>query len=127
MKRASVLLSIFVLFAACQSVPTEIPDDLTMSELVQLAQEAADDENNEAAIAYYQAVLERFPQDAVASTTARYEIAFLQYKNGELESARAGFEALLGLYDFDQGVLPLWPKVLAEKLIAEMDAATAEE
>ena len=122
MKRAAVLLAIIALFAACKSVPTEIPDDLSKAELIQLAQESADSERWDAAIAYYQAVLDRYPQDRGATVTAQYEIAFIRYKEGKTEEAQALFEQLLGLYDFEGDTLPQWPRVLAERLVAEMTA-----
>ncbi|MFW5684641.1 MAG: hypothetical protein ACOC1I_07305, partial [Spirochaetota bacterium] len=72
MKRLSLIALVIVALAACQTVPTEIEEDLTQAELIQLAQESADQENYEAALAYYDAIIERFPQDRAAVATARY-------------------------------------------------------
>lgn len=124
-------VGLLISLVSCQTVPTEIPEDLSQAELIQLAQEAADQDNSEAAIAYYQAIRDRYPQDRASVATASYEIAFIQYKQGDLEEARAGFEELLGLYDFEAESLPAWPGILAQKLLDEMDEAagtpTAEE
>ena len=133
MKTALVLLSVLLLFIACESAPPEIPEGLSQAELVQRAQESADAENWETAIAYYRAVLERFPQDRAATVAAQYEIAFIEYKRGDLDAAKSGFEQLLGFYDFEAESLPQWPRVLGEKLLSQILAeqteleATAEE
>ncbi len=120
MRRALLLLAVVVGFAACKTVPTEIPADLSEAELIQLAQESADSENWEAGLAYYQAVLDRFPQNKGVTAAAQYEMAFIEYKRGNLEAAQAGFERLLGLYDFEGDSLPQWPKILAERLLEEI-------
>ena len=127
MKRALLLLAVVVGFAACKSVPTEIPDDLSQAELIQLAQESADGESWEAALAYYQALLNRFPQDKDATVSAQYEMAFIEYKRGNTDEARAGFERILGLYDFEGNTLQQWPKVLAEQLLSEIIAETVDQ
>lgn len=115
-----------LLIVGCATVPTEIAEDLSQAELIQLAQESADQENWEAAQAYYQAVLDRYSKDRAATATAIYEIAFIDYKRGDLAAAQSGFERLLGMYDFEGDVLPAWPRVIAERLMAEI-SATAEE
>ena len=127
MKRPLVLLAAALALLGCATVPTEIPEDLSQAELIQLAQESADQENWEAAQAYYQAVLDRFSKDRVATVTAIYEIAFIDYKRGDLDEAHRGFERLLGMYDFEGDVLPAWPRVLSERLMAEIDTGSAEQ
>ena len=127
MKRALLLLAVVVGFAACKTVPTEIPDDLSQAELIQLAQESADSENWEAALAYYQALLDRFPQDKGATVAAQYEMAFIEYKRGNVDEAQAGFERLLGLYDFEGNTLPQWPKILAARLLSEILAESTDQ
>jgi len=129
MKRSLIVLGVAVLIG-CQTVPTEIPEDLTQAELIQQAQESADQENWEAAIAYYGAIVERFPQDRAATATARYEIAFIEYKRGNLDEAEAGLLELIGMYDFEAESLPAWPRVLARRVLEvieeERDAQTPE-
>lgn len=120
MKRLSLLALAVVALAACQTVPTEIDEDLTQAELIQRAQEAVDQENWEAAIAYYEAIAERFPDDRTAVATARYEIAFIEYKRGNVQVAEAGFQELLAMYDFQGNQLPAWPRVLANKLLEDI-------
>ena len=127
MRRALLLLAVVVGFAACKTVPTEIPADLSEAELIQLAQESADSENWEAGLAYYQAVLDRFPQNKGVTAAVQYEMAFIEYKRGNLEAAQAGFERLLGLYDFEGDPLPQWPKILAERLLEEIAAESVDQ
>lgn len=125
MKRALVLLLGVLALAACKTAPDEIPEDLTQPELIQLAQESADDENWAAALAYYQAVIDRFPEDKEATVVAQYEMSLIHYRDGNLAAAEAGFEQLLGQYDFDSDELPAWPRVLAERLLEDIRAESA--
>lgn len=142
MKRLSLFAVAAVVLFGCQTVPTEIPEDLTQAELIQLAQDASDQENWEAAQAYYGAIVDRYPNDRAAIATARYEIAFIEYKRENYDEAERRFEELLGMYDFEAEGLPAWPRVLANRVLDEMeeerarlaeeaaaadDAATAEE
>jgi len=115
----SAVLAIVLL--SCSTVPSEIDPELSQAELIQNAQEAVDEENYDAAIAYYQAVAERFPDDLEALATARYETAFIYYKRGDMERARAGFVELLGMYDMHSEPIPEWPRVLATTLLEMMD------
>ena len=127
MKRFALLAVVALALLSCRTVPTDIPEDLTQAELVQQAQEAADQENWAAALAYYQAVLDRFPADRVATVTAQYEMAFIEYKRGNTELAEAGFEQVIGVYDFESEGLPLWPRVLSERLLEEIAAEREEQ
>mgnify|MGYP001051782180 CR=1 FL=1 len=130
MKRIVPLAVVALALLSCQSVPTDIPEDLTQAELVQQAQESADQENWDAALAYYQAVLDRFPQDKVASVTAQYEMAFIEYKRGSTEVAEDGFQQVVAVYDFESESLPQWPRVLSERLLekiaSEREAQTTD-
>jgi outer membrane protein assembly factor BamD (BamD/ComL family) len=126
MKRLSLIVIALAALIGCQTVPEEIPADLTQAELIQRAQEAADQENWSTAIAYYNAIIERFPQDRAATATARYEIAFIEYKRGNLDTAESEFLELLGMYDFEDDVLPAWPRVLAQKLLDRIEEEQAD-
>ena len=122
MKRLGIVLSAVAILLACQTAPPEIPQDASQAELIQSAQEAADQEHWDAALAYYNAIVDRFPQDRAATATARYEIAFIHYRLGDLETAKAGFEQLLAMYEFEAEALPAWPQVLWKKIMSEIDA-----
>ncbi|MFP4114835.1 MAG: hypothetical protein ACOC2Y_08485 [Spirochaetota bacterium] len=127
MKRLGLIAIALAALIGCQTVPEEIPEDLSQAELIQLAQEAADAENWEAAAAYYEAIVERYPEDRAAIATARYEIAFIEYKQGNLDAAEAGLLELLGMYDFESESLPAWPRVLATRVLEQIEEERAEE
>lgn len=113
---------------ACQSTPEEIPPDLSQMEMFQRAQEAADDDNFDLALRYYQEFKQRFPDDPGALVEADYEIAFIAYKQERYQDARAGFEEILGRYEGDDARrLPEWPQVLSERLIERIDEIGEEE
>jgi outer membrane protein assembly factor BamD (BamD/ComL family) len=127
MRRAALFCALAIAIVSCKSAPAEIPENLSQAEIIQLAQESADSENWDAATAYYEAVLARYPQDRASVVTAQYEIAFIHYKQDELELARAGLEQVLGLYDFEADVLPQWPMVLAQRLLDEIPSDSVTE
>lgn len=118
-----ILISAFVLFVgSCASGPVVIAEDLTPAELVQRGQEASEKANYGQAIQYYQAILERFPDDSESVCTAEYEIAYIKYKQKKYEEAEAGFRALLARYDEpDAELLPPQFKILAEKVLSRME------
>ncbi|HKK66174.1 MAG TPA: hypothetical protein VJ967_09995 [Clostridia bacterium] len=119
-----LLIVIATLLGACASQPEEIPEELEPIEYFQRAQKiASEDENYVLAKRYYKAFIERYPDDIQRIVEAKYEIAFLSYKQSNYELARQQFEEMLSYYD-DEGssVLPRWPQVLAEKVIDKMNS-----
>jgi outer membrane protein assembly factor BamD (BamD/ComL family) len=111
------------LFVACAGAPKVIPQDLGARELVQRAQESTDAYNYEAAIAYYEALDERFGSDPLYKTTADYEIAFIAYKQGRFAAAKEGLEALLARYAGPDGAtLPPRYAVLSKKVLESIAA-----
>jgi outer membrane protein assembly factor BamD (BamD/ComL family) len=106
------------LFVACAGAPKVIPEDLGARELVQRAQECSDAYNYKGAVAYYQALDQRFSTDPLYSSTAEYEIAFIAYKEGHYSAARKGFEALLAKYAGPDGAsYPPRFEILAKKVL----------
>jgi outer membrane protein assembly factor BamD (BamD/ComL family) len=93
------------MLAACSTLPDNIPEDLSPGELVQKAQEESDRNRYDAAALYYNAILERFPDDNAAVCGARYEIAFIHYKQKKYDIAGEEFNALLDRYDDADGEL----------------------
>jgi TolA-binding protein len=114
------------LFAAvsCRTTPEPVPQDLLPSEIFQRAQEAVVERSDyDTALAYYQAFLERFPEDFQRIVEAEYEIAFIYYKKRDYQTAERLFRALLERYEAEGGeLLPRWPQVLSQKLLEEIDA-----
>lgn len=123
MKHLLYLVPILLL-AACQTVPEEIPEDLSQAELIQLAQDSSEDENWAAARAYYEAIIDRFQNDRASVAVARYELGFVEYQRGDFDAARQEFTSLLGMYDFQASELPAWPGVLAEVILEEIESET---
>jgi outer membrane protein assembly factor BamD (BamD/ComL family) len=128
MRKLPLLLLICVA-VSCQSTPEQIPEDLSASEMFQLAQEAVVERNDyETALVYYQTFLERYPEDVQKGVEAEYEIAFIYYKREDYKTARSQLKALLAKYDREGAeILPAWPKALAEKVLAKIEAETSTE
>ena len=109
-------------FFSCASVPVTIPEGTSPAELVQQAQDASERGKNEQAVSYYQAILDRYPEDLPAVCAAEYEIAFIRYKDKDYAQAKAIFTRLLARYEGPDGaLLPTQYKVLGEKILAIME------
>lgn len=115
-----VILTVGIGMNGCQSIPEEVPEGLSQAELVQRAQDASDNNNWDAAILYYQTILDRFTDQRGAVMEARYEIAFITYKRGEPDGALQLFQQILSDYEEDNSGLPEWPRVLSEILVAKI-------
>lgn len=118
------LIVIATLLGACASQPEEIPEDLEPIEYFQRAQKIASEDNNYAlAKRYYESFIEQYPDDIQRIVEAKYEVAYLSYKQGDYDLSRQQFEEMLSYYD-DEGssVLPRWPQVLAEKVLDKMES-----
>ncbi len=127
-KTASALKSAFfaaVLGAAavsCASAPVVVDDGLSPAELIQRAQDDYDRGRYEAAVQFYQALRDRFPNDLSAQCAADYEISFIRYKQKRYEEAKAGFKTLLERYKTaDAALLPAHYKILGEKILAKIE------
>ena len=108
------------MLAACQTVPDDIPEDKTAPQLFQKAQEAVDNDNFGAALAYYQAVLDRYGDDPENSTVALYEIGFVHYRLGREKEARPYFERVIDRYENAESGLPEWPLILSTRFLERM-------
>ena len=123
-----LLIVIAALLGACASQPEEIPEELEPIEYFQRAQKiASEDENYALAKRYYKTFIERYPDDIQRIVEAKYEIAYLSYKQGDYDLSRQQFEEMLSYYE-DEGssVLPRWPQVLAEKVLDKMNSNSNE-
>jgi outer membrane protein assembly factor BamD (BamD/ComL family) len=102
-----IILVVFwgIVLTACSTFPGSIPEELSPGELVQRAQEESDRNRYDAAALYYNAILERFPDDKSAVCGARYEIAFIHYKQKKYDIAVEEFDSLLDRYDDADGDL----------------------
>jgi tetratricopeptide (TPR) repeat protein len=127
MKKALLLLALLSALGwlgGCKSVPTEIPPDLTPADYFQKAQEASDAGRYALALKYYQAFLERHPEERDRGLWARYEIALLYSKMKDTSTALRLFDELLAMYTAeDAAQLPQGPRILAEKIKAKLLAS----
>jgi outer membrane protein assembly factor BamD (BamD/ComL family) len=114
--------------ASCQSVPKDVPENLSAREIIQRAQEASDAKNYAAATFYYDTAKTRFSDQAPVVCACEYEIAFIQYKTGKMAAAKAGLEGLLKRYELaDAAFLPQEYRVLAQKVLAKVDSALEKQ
>ncbi|MDR2418563.1 MAG: tetratricopeptide repeat protein [Treponema sp.] len=117
----AVLVIVIMNESACASRPVEIPADLTPAELIQRAQEATDRNNYKRALQFYEAIIERYPFNTDDICAAEYEIAFIDYKQKNYETAITGFNALLARYEgADAELLPSQYRVLAELVLGKI-------
>jgi outer membrane protein assembly factor BamD (BamD/ComL family) len=116
----AIIVSVFA--ASCLSGPAEISEDLSPAEIIQQAQEASDRNRYKVSLQYYEAVLERFPQDMEYVCAAEYEIAFIHYKQKKYEESKAEFTNLLSRYNgLDGELLPPQFMVLSEKILGNIE------
>jgi outer membrane protein assembly factor BamD (BamD/ComL family) len=117
----------FLLFA-CASDRNVISGDLTPAELVQMAQEESDKNSYGKAARFYNMILERFPDDRAAVCGARYEIAFINYKQKKYDEAEQDFNALLELYDGSDGdLLPQKYYILSSIVLENINTARQKQ
>ena len=117
------LLGLFLICAitSCQSVPTDIPADLTETELFKLAQEAYDEGYTKAAAVYYETIIERYGSNLSTFVSAKFELAHLLVKEKKYKEAEPVLEEILGLYtDEYSSELPPEYKKLAEIDLAKI-------
>ncbi|MCX7027718.1 MAG: tetratricopeptide repeat protein [Spirochaetes bacterium] len=119
-----VLLSLLAL--SCATALPAIPEGMSSAEIIQKAQERSDSYDWKGARYYYQALLERFPNEPDLIVTAMYELAFIEYKQGNKAQAIAGFKAVLAKYSAESGQsLPATWKILSQNLLAKLEPSPA--
>jgi outer membrane protein assembly factor BamD (BamD/ComL family) len=112
---------------SCRTTKFEISEGMTKAEYFQRAQEAAELSDWETAKAYYRMYIERYPEDTASIFAAEYEIAFITYKQGDLAEAGRLFSELIEKHERNTDpTVPQWPRVLSEKLLAEIERPGTE-
>jgi outer membrane protein assembly factor BamD (BamD/ComL family) len=116
-------LSLLVILAAgCSSGPANISDTITPAELEQRAQEASDRNRYKQSLAYYEIILDRFGDRNDYACAAKYEIAFIHYKQKKYDLSESELRALLVLYDDPEAeLLPPQYRILANIVIANIN------
>jgi len=125
----SVLGAFLLALSACASSgPLVIPEGMSSEEIVQKAQEEADNYRYANAVSYYQAVLDRYGDQSSLVCMAKYEIAFLYYKEGKYAESDKLFTELLAMYNGEGGSqLPPSYKILADKIEPKVLAALKKQ
>ncbi len=127
MKKLTILILTILILASCASVQPEIDDTLNPAELFQLAQESSNKKDYETALRYYEAFISRHSDDIQRLVEAEYEIAFITFKQGNLNRAEELFTDLLARYSGEGAqVLPAWPMVLSKKLLKQIESESLQ-
>lgn len=116
----TVLFSLF-LFTSCQSVPKNVPDDISEAELVQKAQECFDVGNYKGAVYYYELLVERYSDDPRNVIIGKYEIAHIYISRNKWNEAEKLLNEVLAYYNpenIDETSIALSP---AYKKLAQND------
>ncbi len=95
---ASVCVLMFSI-SACKTVPKDISMDLTEAELLQLAQDSVDDNNNKAARVYYERIIMMYGSNYASLVVAEYELAHLDIKEKNYKDAKPALERIISYYD----------------------------
>jgi outer membrane protein assembly factor BamD (BamD/ComL family) len=111
-----------LLLWGCATTPSVIPDNLSITEIFQRAQDASDKSDYSLAVTYYSLTAKNYPDDAAHIAWASYEIAFLYHKMGKNDTALSLVNDLLDRYAKAGDTLPAAPRVLAEKLKTRLQA-----
>lgn len=124
-KKTSLLLILIslltcIVLTSCQTVPKDIPNDLSEEQLIQLAQNSYDKGNTKAAEIYYETIIMRYGSNINSLIAAKYEIAHLKVKANNWKEAKPLLEEIIALYNTDSTGLPPEYKKLAELDIAKI-------
>lgn len=118
---AATVVLVFFAATSCATKLPAIPDDFSASQIIQKAQERSDVYDWEGAQYCYRILLERYADTPELVLEATYEIAFIEYKLGHKDTAKAGMQAVLEMYKgSDAASLPQTWKVLAEKILVKL-------
>jgi outer membrane protein assembly factor BamD (BamD/ComL family) len=111
---------------ACATKTPVATEGLSVIELFQRGQEAADKGSYELGISYYSLVEKSYPDDTDHGIWASYEIAFLYHKLGKNETSLSLINDLLAVYAGGDESLPPAPRVLAQKLKVRLEESLAK-
>lgn len=89
------------IFMSCRSIPTEstVSQDLTPSEINQLAQGELDSGYTKHALAYYNILISRYGGDSSTRTGAEYEIAHILIKQKKWLEADSMLQTIIKRYE----------------------------
>lgn len=114
MKKIFALFAAVCILAGCASVK-EIPEDLSVAQLIQKGQDAFVSNQNDVAEKYFQAAIQRYGNDPAVYVEVRYELGHMYEKTHHKNEASAMYKEIISLYDgATYGSLPTAYKRLAE-------------
>jgi tetratricopeptide (TPR) repeat protein len=95
-----VMAAVFLSFlCSCASKPQQIEADWTEETFFKNAQLAMDEYRYKTALFYYNVFLVRYPENLMKVIAAEYELAFLNYKIGNYEESRDGYNEIIRRYE----------------------------
>ncbi|MBR1403391.1 MAG: hypothetical protein IJ558_04380 [Treponema sp.] len=107
LKKIFIITLATALFAACSTVPKEIPEELTAQELIQKGQAEFENGHYKASLCYYNAVTERYADSLPIYLEATYEIGHLYMKQKKYSKAEPILQEIIDIYANSQpGTLP---------------------
>lgn len=119
---AFFVLPAVLFLASCATGSFYIPQNLSPQELIQRAQEASDANRFGEALQYYNALLERNPDNLSLVVNAEYEIGFIHERRRNFDEARKWLNSVLARYEQPGGEsLPPKFRVLARIVLERID------
>lgn len=105
---------------SCQTMPL-IPNDMSAQELIQNGQSAFESGNYKASLHYFNAVVERYPEDPAVYIEAKYEIGHLYMKKKQYKAAVPILEEIRDIYPLvPPGTIPAAYEKLATLELAKL-------
>ena len=95
----SAVFALLTIFSGCQTVPTEISEDLDARQLIQLGQDNYDTHHYLAAEIYFNTVLDRYGDDPKHYLEAKYELGHLYLKQKKYSAAYDNFMEIQEIYE----------------------------
>ncbi len=96
--KTAIAISFFTIIAAGCATNAPIPEDLTDKQLIQNGQDNFENGKYKMSLRYYNAVLERYPDNIDSCIEAKYEIGHLFMKQGKHKKAKPIFQEIIDLY-----------------------------
>ena len=94
-----IIAAAAILLVSCAGTRDQISSEWSEEMFFKNAQEAMDENRYKTALYYYEVFLVRYPENRQRVIAAEYERAFIHYKMGDWDTAKAGYEAILRKYD----------------------------
>lgn len=129
MKKAFLILSlslISTLLISCATV-SEIPDNKTSAQILQMGQNSVALGNYAEAEKCFNTVVERFGTDIAIYAEAKYELAHAYSKQKKYDKAYPIYVELLDLYSYNMGAFPPAYKKLCQLGIQNIPANKLKE